>query len=91
MVTVSDKGMTKVCGKAAWVTRTWVRLSLMARSAVSRVRPGATSSKWISGLQTSRITRVIGQRSPFTSPALAARNWRPNSFWPLASRSSSCK
>ena len=77
MVTVSLKGMTKVCGKAACVTRTWVSWSLMRRSVVSLVRPGATSSWWISGLQTSRITRVMGQRSPFTSPTLAARNWRP--------------
>ena len=77
IVIVSDSGITKVAGKAAWVTRTWVSSSVIGRSVVSRSSPSATLSKRISGWQNSRITRVIGQRSPPTSPALAARNCRP--------------
>jgi hypothetical protein len=31
----------------------------------------------LGAVQNSRSTRVIGQRSPCTSPTLAPRNWRP--------------
>ena len=77
IVIVSESGITKVEGKAACVTRTWVSSSVIGRSVVSLISPSATFSKRISGWQNSRITRVIGQRSPATSPALAARNCRP--------------
>ena len=77
MVIVSESGITKVAGNIAWVTRTWLSASVIGRSVVSRSRPSATASKRISGRQNSRITRVIGQRSPSTAPALAARNCRP--------------
>jgi hypothetical protein len=76
-VLVSESGITKVAGNAAWVTRTCVSASVIGRSVVSRSSPSAKLSKRISGWQNSRITRVIGQRSPSTAPTLAARNWRP--------------
>ena len=76
MVMVSDSGITKVCGKMALVTRTWVRASVIGRSAVRRM-PNGMGWVVILGWSNSRMTLVMGQRSPLMSPALAPRNCLP--------------
>ena len=90
MVIVSDSGITKVAGKMACVTRTWVSSSVMCRNAVSCM-PHGLSTRLMSGLANSRMMRVIGHCSPSAVPAAALRNCLPAALLPMPSRASSCK